>query len=162
MIRESEPRDFERILALNLEFEHYLSPLDRDRLDRLHRQAACRLVVENRGAIEAFVLALREGADYDSPNYRWFARRYDRFVYIDRVVVTREVAGRGHASGLYRAVFDHARDNNVARVVCEYDIEPPNEASRRFHDKLGFREVGRQHLYGGARQVSLVSAPVAT
>lgn len=162
MIRESEPRDFNRILALNLEFEHYLSPLDRDRLDRLHRQAACRMVAEDGGVVAAFVLALREGADYHSPNYRWFVGRYRRFVYIDRVVVAAGYRRRGHALGLYRAVFDHAREQGVEQVVCEYDIEPANEASRRFHDRLGFREVGRQRLYEGARQVSLVAAPVTT
>jgi hypothetical protein len=37
-------------------------------------------------------------ARYDSPNYLWFRNRYQRFVYVDRIVVARrraDVAVRG-------------------------------------------------------------------
>jgi predicted GNAT superfamily acetyltransferase len=43
-------------------------------------------------------------------------------------------------------------------VTCEYNIEPPNEASRRFHDKFGFREIGTQWLDDGTKRVSLQAA----
>ena len=39
------------------------------------------------GEAEAFLLAFDEGATYDSPNFQWFRRRYERFVYIDRAPV---------------------------------------------------------------------------
>jgi predicted GNAT superfamily acetyltransferase len=42
-------------------------------------------------------------------------------------------------------------------VACEYDVEPPNDASARFHARFGFGEVGRQRLAGG-KQVSLQMA----
>jgi predicted GNAT superfamily acetyltransferase len=45
-------------------------------------------------------------------------------------------------------------------VTCEYDIEPPNPASERFHRGFGFTEVGRQSVAGGKKQVSLQAAPV--
>jgi predicted GNAT superfamily acetyltransferase len=37
----------------------------------------------------------------------------------------------------------------VPVIVCEFDIEPPNPASQRFHARQGFREVGRQSIEGG-------------
>ncbi|MEZ5478989.1 MAG: hypothetical protein R3E95_16365 [Thiolinea sp.] len=40
-------------------------------------------------------------------------------------------------------------------MSCEYDLEPPNPASARFHAGFGFREVGRQTVAGGKKQVSL-------
>ena len=64
-------------------------------------------------------------------------------------------AGLGLGSLLYRDLFEQARADAVPIVCCEYNIQPPNEASRRFHDKFGFREVGSQWLDGGKKRVSL-------
>lgn len=43
----------------------------------------------------------------------------------------------------------------TSAIVCEYNIVPPNEPSRIFHDKFGFHEVGSQWLGKGSKQVSL-------
>ena len=72
--RDATPDDFPAILALNAESVHFLSPLDAPRLQRLHAQAAYHRIVTAGGGVAAFLLAFREGADYDSPNYRWFAQ----------------------------------------------------------------------------------------
>ncbi len=159
-IRDATPDDFDVVLALNLESEHFLSPMDHARLEHLHAQCALHLVVEEAGRVAAFLMAFREGADYDSVNYRWFSNRFDRFLYIDRVAVAADARGRGHAGALYRAVFDHAAARGVAMVACEYDVEPPNEPSRRFHERFGFGELARQAVAGGRKQVSLQCAPV--
>ncbi len=114
-------------------------------------------MVEDDARVIAFLLALREGAAYDSPNYRWFALRYERFLYVDRVVVASAARGRGAGALLYRDVFEFAATHAVDLVTCEYDVEPPNPASERFHARFGFREVGRQQLDGG-KLVSLQAA----
>jgi predicted GNAT superfamily acetyltransferase len=56
-------------------------------------------------------------------------------------------------------VFEFAATHSVGLVTCEYDVEPPNPASERFHARFGFREVGRQRLDGG-KLVSLQAAQV--
>ena len=158
-LRPAIAEDADAILALNQESVAVLSPLSRERLAKLEREAAVRSVVEDGGTVVAFLLAFREGATYDSPNYRWFAGRYDRFVYLDRVVVSSAARGRGAGALLYRDVFEFAATHAVGVVTCEYDVEPPNLASERFHARFGFREVGRQRLDGG-KLVSLQAAPV--
>ncbi len=40
-------------------------------------------------------------ASYDSVNYRWFAERYERFLYVDRVVVAAAQHGRGFGLAQY-------------------------------------------------------------
>ena len=35
-----------------------------------------------------------------------------------------------------------ARSRGAPVVVCEFDVDPPNPASRAFHERFGFREVG--------------------
>jgi predicted GNAT superfamily acetyltransferase len=159
-LRDATPADFPAILTLNEAFVSVLSPLDDARLARLHGQVALHRVIEQDGRIEAFLLALREGADYDSPNYRWFAQRHARFLYVDRIVVAADTQGRGTGERLYRDVYARASHDGVPIITCEFDIEPPNPASTRFHARLGFREMGRQELYGGRKIVSLQALDV--
>ena len=158
MIRDAALSDFPAILALNAESEHFLSPLPLPRLEHLHRQAAYHRVVELGSAVVAFLLAFREGADYDSPNYLWFSGRYGTFLYVDRVVVSLAEQGKRLGAALYDDLFAFARNKGIAVVTCEFDINPPNEVSRRFHARYGFREVGTQWVAGGKKQVSLQEA----
>lgn len=154
-LRDVVPADYAAILDLNLESEAMLSPLDEVRLEQLDSQAAYHRVLCDEGRVVAFLLAFREGADYDSPNYRWFAQHYERFLYIDRVVVAASHQGRGLGAQLYRDLFGFAREHGIDAVTCEFYVQPPNEASRRFHAGFGFREVGTQWVAAGTKQVSL-------
>lgn len=153
-IREVAETDYAAILALNLESEHLLSPMDADRLRQLDAQSAYHRVAVDADGVGAFLLVFRESADYDSPNYRWFSERYDRFLYIDRIAVSAARQGRGYGAALYDDLFAFARAAGVANVVCEFYSEPLNEVSQRFHARYGFREVGREWLVTG-KQVSL-------
>ena len=150
MIRDARPADFAAIAALNAESEQYLSPMSLPRLEQLHAWASYHRVLEVGTEIAAFLIAFREGADYDSPNYRWFKARYASFVYIDRVVVAAVHRGKGYGAALYADVFAFASEQGVATVTCEFDTDPPNEGSRRFHARFGFREVGT-HSYNNKR-----------
>lgn len=156
MIRDARTADFPAILALNAESEHFLSPMSAARLAHLHAEAAYHRVVEVDAQVAAFLLAFREGADYDSPNHRWFKERYASFLYIDRVVVAAAHRGKRFGAALYEDVFALAVEHGVATVTCEFDVDPPNEISQRFHARFGFREVGT-HWYGKKR-VSLQEA----
>jgi uncharacterized protein len=157
LLRGIDDTDTPSVLALNLESEAVLSPMDATRYAHLRAQAEYARVLDEDGGVVAFLLAFREGADYDSPNYRWFADRYETFLYIDRVVVAVSHQGRGLGALLYDDLFAFARASGVARITCEFDIDPPNAASERFHARRGFREVGTQSLPTGKR-VSLQSA----
>ncbi|MFN2298188.1 MAG: GNAT family N-acetyltransferase [Anaerolineales bacterium] len=155
-IRNTRTEDFRGILQINEESVNFLSPLSRERLGDLHRRAAYSRVMESNGAVAAFLLAFREGADYDSPNYGWFSERYGSFLYIDRVVVHPHHRRKGAAGLLYRDLFEYAAQSGVAVITCEVDIFPPNPLSLRFHRRRGFSEVGRQWIGDGKKQVSLM------
>jgi predicted GNAT superfamily acetyltransferase len=159
-IRPMTIADHETVLLLNEQSVHFLSPLSGERLAELQAQSALHIVAEQNGAVAAFLLALREGAGYDSVNYQWFAQRYPQFLYIDRVVVSAGSRSSGLGKRLYQYAFAYAADAEVARVVCEIDAQPPNPVSAQFHRKFGFKEVGRQSISGGAKIVSLQLANV--
>jgi len=155
VLRDAVVADFEAMLRLNLESEHFLSPLDSAQLAALYGEAAHRRVVVGAGQVLGFLLAFRAGANYTSPNYQWFCARFANFLYIDRIVIDAMARGRGLGLLFYRDLFASARAQGIARVTCEYDIEPPNEGSRRFHARLGFREIGTQRVADGKKAVSL-------
>lgn len=155
ILRDAFEADFDRILALNEAEVRQTSPMDRERLRHLNRMSSYHKVAIVEGEVAAFLLALREGVDYDSENYLWFSQRYPCFLYVDRIVVAAQHAGRGIGARLYRDLFEQAREGGIGIIACEYNIEPPNPASRAFHDRFGFSEVGRQSLGGGAKRVSL-------
>jgi uncharacterized protein len=153
-IRSATETDFADILRLNTEWMRFTSHLDANALAGLHAQSPYHRIVESDGRIIAFLLAMREGADYASPNYRWFDDRGGHFLYVDRVIVDAAEQGRGVATLLYDDLIAFAAEAGVSRVVCELDADPPNEASCRFHDAYGFEEVGTQWVADGAKRVS--------
>lgn len=161
MLRDAIATDFPAVLRLNEESLQFLSPLTPPRLAALHGLAAYHRVTVLEREVLGFLLAFREHVAYDSPNYHWFAARYDRFLYIDRVVVGAAHQGRHLGALLYEDLFTFAGASGAERVVCEFDIDPPNETSRKFHARFGFREVGTQWVADGKKQVSLQEAPVS-
>lgn len=134
----------EEVLALNRAVEVKTSPLDRLALDRLLRAATFAMGIPGPdGALAAFLIGFAPGADYHSPNYRWFCDRLPRFAYIDRVVVAETARGQGHARRLYDAFAAHATQHDLGPLVCEVNSDPPNPGSDAFHAALGFTEMGR-------------------
>jgi predicted GNAT superfamily acetyltransferase len=161
-LRPATEKDFDEILRLNAESVHFLSPLGPESLASLHQEAAYHRVLEDGRELVAFLLAFREGARYESPNYQWFSSRYAEFLYIDRVAVCRACQGQRLGRLLYQDLFSYARRSGVPRITCEFDIDPPNEASRRFHQRYGFKEVGTQTVAGGTKLVSLQIASLSS
>jgi uncharacterized protein len=158
-LRDIAPADHPRLLELNAASVEKLSPLDGPALEALLATSALARAAVLDGHVASFVIALREARAYGSDNYRWFDARYPRFLYVDRVVVDAACRGRGVARALYEDVFARARAEGVDMVACEYDLEPANPASARFHAAQGFNEVGTQVL-GTGKRVSMQVAPV--
>ncbi|MEM7529575.1 MAG: GNAT family N-acetyltransferase [Pseudomonadota bacterium] len=140
----------ERLLALNTRHQQETSFLSPEAWQTLVAEAFLAIATPDG---HAFMIAFAPGADYQSPNYRWFGERYDRFAYVDRVVVGEAARGRGLARALYAELGDAARAAGLERIVCEVNRVPPNPGSDAFHARLGFEEVGRGALEGGAKTV---------
>lgn len=158
IIRQVKKEDYPRILYLNEDLVNFLSPLDQEDLEKLVEEAEFFQVIEVEGQVEAFLIALREGKSYTSVNYLWFSKNYESFLYIDRVVVSREYMRKGLGRKLYSYIFD--REKDVDYITAEIDIEPINQVSLDFHNSFGFKEVGRQTIKNGEKTVSLQLAKI--
>jgi len=102
----------------------------------------------------ALIIAVDESnSTYTSPNFLWFKNKYPSFVYIDRVVVSKELRGKGIANLLYNDLFKAIRKSGRKLVACEVNTDPPNVVSDTFHEKLAFAEVGRCRLADKGKSV---------
>jgi uncharacterized protein len=155
LIRDAAETDFDRIVALNAAVVQETSAMNLERLRGLHALTFVHRVASVDGQVVAFLLAMRDGAACANDNFEWFSARYPRFVYIDRIVVDTAASGHGIGRLLYDDLFARSRANEIGIVACEYNIEPPNPASKAFHDRFGFVEVGTQRVAGGSKLVSL-------
>jgi predicted GNAT superfamily acetyltransferase len=147
VLRPITSADHPQVLAWNQQHVELLSPLDEARLVILRDSADLGAVITAGGLDLGFVLTFGPESAYDSPNFRWFAERYDRFYYLDRVVV--DPAAR--RTGLGTRVYDEieARARRVGPVMClEVNLDPPNQPSLEFHRRRGYAEVGQDDSTG--------------
>lgn len=158
MLRGAIRADWPSILALNEESVHFLSPMDEAQLADWSAAATYLRVIEKGGQIAAFLLGFRKGDDYAGVNFAWFSQRYDDLLYVDRVVVSPDFRGRKLADQLYDDLDAFARARGIPRITCEVNVEPPNPVSLRFHEKRGFKEVGREGYAG--KTVSMLQCPL--
>jgi len=158
--RDMMESDFDAVVKLNAAEVQQTSEMNRGRLLQLYQLSSYHKVAVVDGKVAAFLLVMSEDANYVNDNFLWFAKRMTHFLYVDRIVVSADFAGRKIGNALYADLFQTALAQGVVHIVCEYNIEPPNPVSKAFHDKWGFKEVGTQWLLEGTKRVSLQAADI--
>ncbi|MHB1128462.1 MAG: GNAT family N-acetyltransferase [Ilumatobacteraceae bacterium] len=146
------PRHLDQVLALNNVNTPAVGVLTAGELEFLVQHSLHALIATDVGGndVHAFCLTFAPGVPYTSPNYRWFSDRYDNFVYLDRIAVESGYQNRGCGAALYDAVERHMiSDRTASLLTCEVNLQPPNPGSLRFHQRLGFSEVGQQESKPG-------------
>lgn len=162
IIRDVRNDDAAFVLDLNEVNVEVLSPMDEARFRYFKENSEMFQIAEVDGRPAAFLIALREGLpDYTSENYIWFSKNYGEFLYVDRIVIGEEFRGAGLGRKIYEGVFKHAEDTRVPVVTLEVDIIPYNEPSLKFHEAMGFKEVGQQIIRGGEIKVSLQAREIS-
>lgn len=152
--RAADESHYQAILALNEGAIPAVNRIDRGELLHLHRQSRALIAALDGRVLAGFLLALDETAEYGSPNFLYFREAFDRFVYVDRIVVSPDHRRLGIGAGLYRRLAEITDD--APRITCEVNLEPPNPGSLSFHEGLGFRIVNEQDTENGAKRVALL------
>ena len=146
VVRNIENADLQRVLEINNAntpgvSELTFAELESDLNNSLHALA----IVNEQGEVCAFCITFDPGAPDAGANHRWFAERYRSFVYLDRIAIDSNHQNRGLGALLYQAVEQHMLESTEHSLLCcEVNLEPPNPGSLRFHNRLGFTEVGQQ------------------
>ena len=100
-----------------------------------------------------FLIGLMPGKDYKSENYIWVNRKYQSFIYIDRVIIDAKNRNKGLGSILYDDLVNSFQ-SKVENVICEVNVKPYNSQSLYFHEKYGFKEIGQKDTENGTKRVS--------
>ncbi len=146
-VRLLQPADVDACVRLNNAAVPAVSEADDTKMTNLITESLLSLVAEDNGDIVGFCVNFGPAANYHSVNYRWFCERFDEFAYLDRIVVAPHAQNCGVGAALYASV----EENIVGApwLLCEVNLRPLNDGSLRFHQRLGFVEVGRQETdYG--------------
>jgi predicted GNAT superfamily acetyltransferase len=150
-LRRLAAGDADRILDLNNEHAGETSLLDLSGAERL--LAMCFYAKGVGLGARGFLLALDQDAAYDNQNFGWFRDRFERFVYIDRIILAKDARRQGLARLMYEDLYGEAKAAGHVRVVCEVNIDPPNEGSLAFHRSMGFLGLADVDLKGGSKRV---------
>lgn len=149
-LRPATLDDVEAILALQ-ESTRLVSGFTHADYAEFVKRADHFYVLEAEGRIAAFVLGYSSEriGKAEVVNGR-IRERVDRpFVLIKQVAVTRSHARRGLARRLYdRVRVEAAERPRYAAIV----LDPPNEASVAFHERLGFRKAFELDAPDGSRR----------
>lgn len=140
-IRSFQPGDLNHLLPLNTAAVPAVNELTAEEMLDLINQALICLVAEVNGTPAGFLLCIGDGTDYSSLNYKWLSEKVSNFAYTDRICVDESRRGLKIGEKLYRALFEHFEDTGRS-FVCEVNSRPPNPGSLRFHQRLGFEEIG--------------------
>jgi predicted GNAT superfamily acetyltransferase len=101
----------------------------------------------------AFLLAFGQSDDYDGGHFLWFRNRFEKFIYVDRVVVAEPYRRHGLGRLLYADLFRRAERLGHIHIACEVNMQPPNPISDAFHAAQGFGQVGTAAVDGGGKTV---------
>ena len=154
ILRPAVAADLESLLVLNNAAVPAVNALDAAEMAWFGEVARLFLVADSSNGPVGFLIGLEgPGLPYRSLNYQWFARNYECFLYVDRVVVDPEWWGRGLGRAFYRALVASAGDHPV--LCAEVNLVPRNDRSLAFHQQFGFSPVGEQETEGGLKRVVL-------
>jgi uncharacterized protein len=161
-VRVVADSDLDAVLELNNAAVPAVTSLVRADLDWFASVAHTFLVAETpEQTLAGFLIGLHgPGVAYPSPNYEWFSARYQRFIYVDRVVVAEAERGRGTGQLLYDSFRDAGRAEGHDLLLAEVNIKPHNQVSLKFHDRYGFSPVGEQDTEGGSKRVVMLACPL--
>ncbi len=164
-LNELEPRlflnsDIDAALELNNLNTPAVGELDRVQLQFLVDHSLYSFAI-GADTLHAFCITFAPGAPYTSVNYQWFSQNYSDFVYLDRIVVSENMRNQTLGEKLYLAVEQRMIKDRCAPILtCEVNLNPPNHGSIRFHNRIGFHEVGQQESKPGLT-VSLLSKQIS-
>ncbi|MGI9525365.1 MAG: GNAT family N-acetyltransferase [Hyphomicrobiaceae bacterium] len=160
LIRDARPADGTALHAINEAAVPGVNSVSDESLSRLVRECAdLALVAECANCLTGFAICMREGIEYDSPNYRWLLHRYAKFVYIDRIAVAPESRGGNVGQQLYESIIGHY-EGRVPVLLAEVSLAPSNPGSLRFHHRHGFRPIGERWDSDGDKGVVFLERPL--
>ena len=130
------------ILALNQENTPEVGSLASTKeLQNLVTQSSNNYYISVNDTVIAFMICFRERSSYHSDNYKFFSKKENKFLYVDRIAIKDTYRRKGIAKNLYSIIEMQANAASIP-LCCEVNTIPLNEISIKFHQDFGFSQVG--------------------
>ena len=131
------------ILALNQENTPEVGSLGSIKeLQNLVTQSSNNYYISLNDTVIAFMICFRERSSYHSDNYKFFSKKENKFLYVDRIAIKDTHRRKGIAKNLYSIIEMQANAESIP-LCCEVNTIPLNEISIKFHQDFGFSQVGK-------------------
>jgi predicted GNAT superfamily acetyltransferase len=153
-IRPAQAAELAAILAINAQGRPGVSALTQAELDALVQEGPHLYVAMLGLSVVGYTIVYTDASAYDGEEFSWFKRRFAGFLYIDQIAIAESARRARVGTQIYRFLDQLARERELASIVCEVNLAPPNPASLAFHANNGFVEVGMMET-GDGRRVSL-------
>ena len=116
-------------------------------LGRLIDVAKINFFVYKDNDLIGFMVCMTEGAKYHSENYKFLSKKFNSFIYADRIAIDKNSRRLGIGNRLYRMIAEESIPRTV--ICCEVNTVPKNTVSLKFHDSLGFKACGSKDFADG-------------
>lgn len=116
-----------------------------------HSQFVAIFIVQEKFVGFAFIMDFK--SDYKSLNYKYFKKKFNNFLYIDRVAFKEEFQRKGYGTKLYNEIYKIANNSDFP-LCCEVNTIPLNKQSLDFHHKFGFETLEKVPF--GEKQVAML------
>jgi len=154
VIRRYQSTDLPALYAINQASTPGVGSEDSaESLARWIELSTCLVAEDEAGEPLGFITLIPAGTTgYTSANLRWCDANCEDFIYVDRIAVSEAARGQRLGQHLYAAAFA-AFAGKVSQITCEVNRLPPNPGSQRFHERLGFRQIGERGYDDGRKAV---------
>lgn len=156
--RGGSENDIAVALGLNQQCLPAVNSLTLLQLQKMVASAACFIVVELNQQFTGFVLTFLPTADYYSEHLIWFNQRFVDFLYLDRIAIADFAKRQGCGKALYADIEAYCQQRQIGNIALEVNLQPRNEASLVFHQKMGFTQVGQQTTSSGKTVALMMKA----
>jgi predicted GNAT superfamily acetyltransferase len=156
LVRPVRVDDYVEILRINSEASPHVAKLDECELDRLVTLARVAWVADSTTGVCGYLLAMSNTDDYDGEEFRSFRQRLtEPFMYVDQIAIDFDARRTNVASQMYERLMRWSHEHSRFVLCCEVNVQPPNSASMKFHERLGFESLGEMRTCDG-RLVALL------
>lgn len=145
-IKDCSNSRLKNLLNLNNQFSKETSKLDLEKFEEMVANSFCAIAIAPE---VGFILAFDENSNYNGAHFQYFKTKYENFLYIDRVIVGRNFQGQGIGTSFYEIILEIAEEEGKDLLVCEVNIDPPNDISIEFHENFGFEAIEEKTLDNG-------------
>ena len=110
---------------------------DLNHLENLFNSSSFIALIKINNNLVGFAIIMNSLSEYSSPNYLYFKKKYNDFMYIDRIAISEKYNRKGFGSLIYNELYNQSKNLGIP-LCCEVNTKPINQQSLDFHKKLEF------------------------